>query len=210
MQRSGSDDEERRFTAQSLEDVVHGLTLRLRLPWLLRHHRRRPMLALFTVLNSCVSLGILTGLAILTQTPFVFPSLGPTAFLQFYRPLAAASSPRNTLLGHALGTSSGYLGLMVTGLTTSPSSVGGMSWRRAAAVGIALAVTAGLMVLTRTEHPPAISTALLVALGSLTAPWQLLLIMAAVLLLTVQALLINRAAGIPYPTWAAHERRAGT
>ncbi|TMC34988.1 MAG: HPP family protein, partial [Chloroflexi bacterium] len=38
-------------------------------------------------------------------------------------------------------------------------------------------------------------------LGILTKPWQLLLLMAAVILLTIQAFVINRLAGIPYPLW---------
>ena|SRR5438045_2198897 len=37
--------------------------------------------------------------------------------------------------------------------------------------------------------------------GILTKPWQLLLLMVAVILLTLQAFAINRAAGIPYPLW---------
>ena len=55
--------------------------------------------------------------AFVTGEPFVFPSLGPTAFLLFYTPLLPASSPRNTIGGHAIGAAAGYLALVVFGLT---------------------------------------------------------------------------------------------
>jgi hypothetical protein len=46
------------------------------------------LLALF----SFISLGIMAALAVITHSPFIFPSLGPTAFLFFYRPTAPAAS----------------------------------------------------------------------------------------------------------------------
>jgi CBS domain-containing membrane protein len=42
---------------------------------------------------------------------------------------------------------------------------------------------------------------LIVSLGILRQPWQLVLLMVAVILLTLQAFFINRLAGIPYPLW---------
>jgi CBS-domain-containing membrane protein len=57
------------------------------------------------------------------------------------------------------------------------------------------------MVLLRAPHPPAGATTLIVSLGILRQPWQLLLLMVAVALLTFQAIVINRLAGIPYPLW---------
>ena len=38
-------------------------------------------------------------LALITGSPFIFPSLGPTAFLFFYTPRAPSASPRY-LVGH--------------------------------------------------------------------------------------------------------------
>ena len=55
------------------------------------------------------------------------------------------------------------------------------------------------MVLFQSPHPPSRATTLIVSLGILTRLWQLLLLMGAVILLTLQALAINRLAGIPYP-----------
>ncbi|HEU5423887.1 MAG TPA: HPP family protein, partial [Nitrolancea sp.] len=59
-----------------------------------------------------------------------------------------------------------------------------------------------LMVLLRAPHPPAGATTLIVSLGILTAPHQLAILMVAVVLLTLQAFVINRLAGLPYPLWS--------
>ena len=59
----------------------------------------------------------MAGAALLTGEPFIFPSLGPTAFLLFYTPTLPAASPRNTLCGHAIGAAAGYLALVLFGLT---------------------------------------------------------------------------------------------
>lgn len=189
-------------------DIVAGLLRRMRLPWLLRHHRRRPVLAFFAVVNSAVGMCVLAFAAVLTGSPFVIPSLGPSAFLLFYRPTASSASPRNTLVGHALGAASGYVALIVTGLRDAPPALSnGMTGGRVVAVGLALVLTTGAMVLLSVEHPPAVSTALVVALGTLTQLWQLGVVLCGVALLALQALLINRAAGVPYPLWNPLPRR---
>ncbi|HET8907240.1 MAG TPA: hypothetical protein VFN11_09780, partial [Ktedonobacterales bacterium] len=45
------------------------------------------------------------------------------------------------------------------------------------------------------------ATTLIVSLGILTQPRQLIILMIAVALLTLQAIIINRLAGIDYPLW---------
>lgn len=185
-----------------MSDVVRGIFLRTRLPWLLEHHARIPVLALFSFVNGCISIGIMAALAVVTHSPFIFPSLGPTAFLFFYTPTAPSASPRNTIIGHAIGAVAGYLSLVVTGLTMAgPAFAVGVSWPRVIAAALSLGLTAGVMVLLKSPHPPAGATTLIISLGILTKPWQLLLLMVAVILLTLQAFVINRLAGIPYPLW---------
>ena len=144
----------------------------------------------------------MAALAVLTNSPFIFPSLGPTAFLFFYTPTAPSASPRNTIIGHAVGALAGYLSLVVTGLTMAgPALSVGVTWPRVIAAALSLGLTAGVMVLLKSPHPPAGATTLIVSLGILRQPWQLVLLMGAVVLLTLQALAINRLAGIPYPLW---------
>ena len=59
------------------------------------------------------------------------------------------------------------------------------------------------MVLLDISHPPAGATTLIVSLGIIAKPKELIVIEVAVLLLVAQALAINRLAGIPYPLWNA-------
>jgi CBS domain-containing membrane protein len=195
-----------------MSDIVGGLFTRMRLPWLLQHHTRVYVLALFSFINGCISIGIMSALALITHTPFIFPSLGPTAFLFFYTPTAPTASPRNTIIGHAIGVFAGYLALVVTGLTMAgPALAVGVSWSRVIAAALSLGLTSGLMVLLKSPHPPAGATTLIISLGLLTKPWQLVVLMLAVVLLTLQAIAINRLAGIPYPLWGPiKEERAGS
>lgn len=188
-----------------MSDILRGLFTRLRLSWLLGHYANVPIMALFSFVNGCISIGLMAALAVLTGSPFIFPSLGPTAFLFFYTPTSPSASPRNTIIGHAVGVVAGYLSLVVTGLTMAgPALAIGVTWPRVIAAGLSLGLTAGLMVLLKSPHPPAGATTLIISLGILTRPWQLLLLMGAVILLTIQALAINRLAGIPYPLWNPH------
>ena len=150
-------------------------------------------------------------LPLITKSPFIFPSLGPTAFLFFYTPRAPSASPRNTLVGHTIGVLAGYFSLVITGLTaTGPALAVGVTWPRVIAAAFLLGLTAGLMVLFKSPHPPAGATMLIVSLGILTKPWQLLLLMVAVVLLTLQAFAINRLAGIPYPLWNPIKEKEGS
>jgi CBS domain-containing membrane protein len=65
-----------------------------------------------------------------------------------------------------------------------------------------MAGTAGAMILFRVTHPPGGATALIVSLGLITAPWHLFTIELAVALLTLEAFLFNRLAGLDYPFWS--------
>jgi CBS-domain-containing membrane protein len=59
------------------------------------------------------------------------------------------------------------------------------------------------MVLLDISHPPAGATTLIVSLGIISKPRELVIIEVAVFLLVAQALVINRLAGLPYPLWNA-------
>jgi len=193
-----------------MSDVVRGLFKHVRLPWLTQRYAQTPILALFSFINGCISIGLMSALALVTRSPFVFPSLGPTAFLFFYTPRAPSASPRNTLVGHTIGVLAGYFSLVVTGLTmTGPALSVGVTWPRVIAAAISLGLTAGLMVICKSPHPPAGATTLIISLGILTKPWQLILLLLAVILLTMQAFAINRLAGIPYPLWNPIKEKEG-
>ena len=80
-------------------DHVGVLLARLRLQWLLHHFSPRLVWTAYVCVNCFITIGLLALLAFATGSPFVFPSLGPTAYLFFFSPLPEASSPRNTVSG---------------------------------------------------------------------------------------------------------------
>ncbi len=201
--RHKESDEDVETRNHTTADILKGLLARAQLLWLLRHYARRPVLALFSVLMGTLSLALISIVALVTRSPFVFPSLGPTAFYFFYRPMTPAASPRNALVGGAIGIGAGALALVLTGLASAPGAPTlGITWPRVAAVAVSFALTTALLVLLRVEHPPALSATLMIALGVFTEPLQLLALFGGMVLLTLQAILVNRAAGLPYPLWA--------
>ena len=177
---------------------------RLRFSWLMRRFPYRVIRAAFLFINSFITIAILSAVAMITRNPFVFPSLGPTAFLFFYAPEAPTASPRHTIYGHALGILCGYGSLWVFGLTHAlPMAEVGVTPPRIFAAALSLAATSALMILFKCEHPPAGATTLIVSLGIVSRPFHLVLIEVAVALLALQAILINRLAGLYYPLWKA-------
>jgi CBS domain-containing membrane protein len=179
-----------------------GFLSRLRLPALLARYPERPVRAVYLFANGFVTIAILAAVARISGTPFVFPSLGPTAFLLFATPLLPAASPRNTMYGHAIGIACGYGALWATGLVHAPPAmVAGVNWDRVLAAALSLAATGALMMLLAAPHPPAGATTLIISLGIVTRPFHLAVIEVAVALLVLQAVAINRLAGVPYPYW---------
>jgi CBS-domain-containing membrane protein len=183
--------------------IVFGLAKRARLSALTERHSSTAVLGLFAFVNGIIAIGVMAFVALVTGEAFVFPSLGPTAFLLFYTPLLTAASPRNTLGGHAIGAVAGYVALVVFGLTdAAPALATHVSGARVGAAALSLGLTSGAMVWARVPHPPAGATTLIVSLGILREPDQLAVLMLAVVLLVVQGFVINRLAGIDYPVWA--------
>ncbi len=183
-------------------DHILSLLRRLRLDWLLRHFPPRLVRSVYVFVNGFVTIALLALLALVSQNPFVFPSLGPTAFLLFFSPLAKTSSPRNTVFGHAIGILCGYGAYVVTGAGATPFGLHpGIFWPRILAAALSLSLTDGLMVLFGVSHPPAGATTLIISLGIISKPRELVIIEVAVFLLVAQALAINRLAGLPYPLW---------
>jgi len=183
---------------------------RLRLGWLLAHLPAKFVWAAYVALNSFVTIALLTLLALLTHNPFVFPSLGPTAYLFFFTPLAESASPRSAVLGHAIGLLCGFAAYKVTGMHPFPEGFGGeVYWPRILASALALSLTGAIMVLLHVNHPPAGATTMIVSLGILAKPGYLPVIEIAVVLLAAQAFAINRLAGLPYPVWRSQTPSIG-
>jgi CBS-domain-containing membrane protein len=184
-------------------EVTRGLVARLRLTSLLGRFDDRVVWASFMLVNGFLTIGILGAVAAISRTPFVFPSLGPTAFLFFFNPSAPSATPRHAIIGHAVGIVCGYGSLVLFGLEhAGPATQVGVTLPRVLAAALSFAATGSLMVLLRAAHPPAGATTLLISLGALTRPWHLVLIEVAVGVLVLQAIAINRLAGLDYPLWS--------
>lgn len=183
--------------------IVWGLARRFRIPALKKRHDDTNIMGLFAGVNGLIAIAVMSAVAWATGQPFIFPSLGPTAFLLFYTPTNPAASPRNTIIGHAVGVAAGYLALVVFGLTNdAPALATEVTGGRIGAAALSLALTSAVMVWLRAPHPPAGATTLIVSLGILREPDQLAILMLAVVVLTIQGLVINRLAGINYPYWS--------
>ena len=189
---------------QTLKDLLSATGQQQVRANVIRTARLARMWALFMFINGFISIGILCGLAMVFQTPFIFPSLGATAFLVFFTPTAPSASPRNTLCGHAIGIACGYAALWATGLQhAGPAIVTELGWTRILATALSLATTGALMIRLNVPHPPAAATTLIVSLGVVSRPAYLVVLEAAVGLLVVQAIIINRLTGVRYPFWAS-------
>jgi len=191
-------------------DHVGALLTHMRMEWLLQHFPPRFVWAVYVCINGFITIALLALLALATGSPIVFPSLGPTAYLFFFSPLSESSSPRNTILGHAIGLLCGYGAFALAAASSPPFGMyPGVHGPRLLAAALSLSATGALMALLRISHPPAGATTLIVSLGIISQPKELVIIEVAVILLTVQAFAINRLAGIPYPVWRKQEP-AGT
>jgi hypothetical protein len=140
--------------------------------------------------------------ALATGQPWLFPSLGPTAMLQTEQPASDDSSPRNTLVGHAVALVAGYASLAVFGLrSAAPILSSGVTPARIGAASASLALTAAVLVLVRRPHAPAGATTLIVSLGLLGGPPSLVVAFASVCLVTLVDWVYNRLSGQPMPVW---------
>ena len=185
-----------------MADVVRGILQRAQLSWLLKHYASTPILALFSCINGCISIGMMAGLALLTGSPLYLSLPWPDSLPFLLYPNCALSlAPQ--YVDWAWHRRAGWVFQPGRDRTDNrrASAAVGVSGPRVVAAGLSLGLTTGLMVLLRAPHPPAGATTLIVSLGIITKPLQLVILMGAVVLLIVQALVINRLAGIPYPFW---------
>ncbi|MFB9993906.1 HPP family protein [Deinococcus oregonensis] len=114
----------------------------------------------------------LVGLA--THQPLLFPSLGPTAFLQTETPDQPSARPYNVVTGHLVGLLAGFLAVWVCGAGDAPSvlSVHQLTAPRVWASVLAILLTLLVGLLLRASHPPAAATTLLASLGGFSPTVQ--------------------------------------
>ncbi len=159
--------------------------------------------AVYAFLLCLVTLAGVGLVGLLIKQPYLFPSLGPTVMLFFETPTQKAATPRNTLVGHGVAILAGAGSLALFGLTdAAPVLQEGVTGPRIGAAALSVALPALVLRLLSCPHPPAGATTLIVSLGLLTSATELLAIAAAVVLVTVLGVTLNRLLRVRQPLWS--------
>jgi hypothetical protein len=134
----------------------------------------------------------LIGLA--TGRPWLGPSLGPTIILVTMSPAHPTARAWNIVGGHLGGLAAGIAAVMLLGAQSAPNPLeaGDLSAVRVAAATLAIGLTALAGIILRASHPPAAATTLLVALGAISTPPQILATIVGVLIVAVAGEFIRR------------------
>ena len=130
---------------------------------------------------------MLGGLSKLSGNAYLIAPFGATCVLLFAVPDSPLAQPRSVIGGHLLATLIGFLCLGLLG----------SDWY---SVGAAVGLSIGAMQLTRTVHPPAGATPIVVVMSA--APWHFLfspVLLGYVLLLTLALIFNNLAKTRHYP-----------
>ena len=161
----------------------------------------------FLAVGSMFSVIVLGIAARFVSWNLIFPSLGPTIFLQFYSPGSTMSCPRNTVLGHLVGALTGVLFFWIgssLGIISGSTEPDGLLL-----AGLALGAGGTLMAFTRLLHPPAASTILIGALGMVEKAEDMLAIVFSAVILSLLAWVVHKMAGVRFPMWGPLEEDDG-
>jgi CBS-domain-containing membrane protein len=133
-------------------------------------------------------------IGVLTGRPLLFPSLGPTAYLQAENPGNPAARFYNTVVGHMAGLVSGFFAVALFNAWNSPTIFKDhvLSPDRAAASALALGLTLLFGLLLKASHPPAGATTLLVSLGGFKTLEDAIMVVIGVLIVAVAGELARR------------------
>ncbi|MEI6792533.1 MAG: HPP family protein [Actinomycetes bacterium] len=157
--------------------------------------------SLYILVFATVLTAILCAFAVIAREPFVVPSIGPTIFIIVAFPLSDQAHPRNILYATAVTIMAGVIGLAVFGLIDVQPDLANLSWDRAGALVIAVAIGVAGIMLLRALHVPAVATAMIIAAGLLKSPVDWLSVFAGVLFVTIIGVAVNRACGKPQALW---------
>ena len=146
-----------------------------------------PIMGGFLILIAGV-IGLIAG------QPWLFPSLGPSAYLQVETPELKSARFYHIIVGHYVGIAAGLVGIAIFSLWTTPSVLVSHqllpAWVGAAAIAIFLTIIVNMFL--RSSHPPAAATTLLVALGAFRTPSQISALIAGVLIIAIVGDVLRR------------------
>lgn len=130
---------------------------------------------------------VLGAIAWVSGQPFIFPSLGPTAFILAFERRGERTRSFRIVGSHIIGGIAGLLAywLLASGvtITVTPPALSMEGFSLAASATLSIILTSWGMIATDTIHAPACATTLIVSLGLLSTPVQVGIIIVSVLIL---------------------------
>jgi hypothetical protein len=119
--------------------------------------------------------------------PFIFASLGPTAYEIVEKPKAKSAHAWNIIAGHFVALGAGHFALWTVHAYSAPkvASAGFVPLPRLWAIAIAATLTTLVTLAIHATQPAALSTTLLVSLGSMQTARDAWVIAVAVVAITV-------------------------
>jgi CBS domain-containing membrane protein len=192
-------------TPRHLSLRAQWLTLRARfsVPGMIAATDERSAISLVAAVNGGLAVLIISLCAWVTVVPLLFPALGPTAFILFSGPFSPAGAPRSVILGHLVAMASGLAAWHWVNLVSGGSlSLDAGGWLTCVSASLALAMTCLLLVRLSAPHAPACASALIIAVGAVTDWFGVLAMVIGVVMMTLQAVAVNRFAGLNTPIWS--------
>ena len=157
---------------------------------------------------------VLGVIAWLSGQPFIFSSLGPSAFILAFERRSERARTYRIVGSHLIGGIAGLLAWTVIAsgiiLTATPPAFSAEGFRLALSATLSIMITTWAMIATDTVHAPACATTLIVSLGLLSTPLQVAIIVGSVIILVeVHALVLlvfNRLVGGSHPLYQLENR----
>ena len=130
---------------------------------------------------------VVAAIAWATRQPLIFASLGPTAYELVEQPQMRSARPYNVIVGHLAGVGAGFLAVYLLNAWDAPSvaPTGVISPQRLWAVTLAATLTTVIALILKASQPAALSTTLLISLGSMQTARGAVAIIGGVLIITV-------------------------
>jgi len=142
-----------------------------------------------TSLYAGVLFTVLGAVAWLSGQPFVFPSLGPSAFLLAFERTGDRGRLARIVASHSIGGVAGLVAYTLFGagaaLTATPPPHSAAGLHLVASGICSIVLTSWGLIATDTTHAPACATTLIVSLGLLSTPEQVAIIVVSVVVLVL-------------------------
>lgn len=140
-----------------------------------------------TSLYAGLLFAVLGAIAWASGQPFIFPSLGPSAFILAFDRRSDRTQTYRIVGSHLIGGVAGLVAftLLADGvsITATPPAYSDEAFWLAASAVLSIVLTSWAMIATNTVHPPACATTLIVSLGLLSTPVQVAIIVVSIVIL---------------------------